>query len=1109
ICEQIEKSRTDKAWADRVIGLSYCNLGQYKEAIPYLEQCLELEGLRDDEEMEETSELKEDKNLEQQMHQELGYVYTAMNQHETAAEYFQHSLRLAKELGDKAKIATALPKGSSHNSRQVVYRMWRKSTKEASPYYDEAEQIAKSLGDKAMEADSYEGQGNVFHSTSDYDRAIEKHNKSLELAIQIKDMKRQQRAYENLGNSYFALQKCKEMGDYACWRKYRNAVKCHEEEIKIAKDLGNKVREGEALGNLGNAYTGLCEYQKAIELHEESLKIAEDYVVQADERRANGNLGNAYVASGQYRKALDFQRRALEISQQLSHRAAEGRIHESMARAYYLSGHIEKAVESSRKSLRIASEVGDKAGKGRALGTLGNAYMEFGQNKQTAISNLREYLRISKELSNEADKGDALGSMAAVLIEIGQYNKALECCNESLKIAKDLKDEAREGRAYENLGKFYTAIGQYEEAIKTHGKHLNIATKLGDKAEMGRANGNLGNAYNKNDKHENAMKCHTKDKDIAEELGNVARVGRAQGNMGNTFSKLRQFEKAFDCHKKRLSIAEELNDKTSLAEALLGLGEHYINTGQFEKAIQFLYRLHEISTHNYELTAIAQELLGQCYQRHDVLKICTHSHVAGSKPSRLERGQTALLVSDRGKAQALYDLMRKIVHSGMDLCFNYSDPMETLAHDPSSDTSKILFDNSLFNVINSNHADTIISYAFGEKGELHSWVITKEGVFHKSLNIDNVPSMRDYVYRQIKCFKYNINVRGTQEGTLQDVKVVYDFETRACNLLCLMSDNFDSDQKADTCSPLINTTARKPARSTESSPPQADDNFSLQNLYTILIKPIEEYLTGSTLLIVPEGPLFTLPFAALLDPNEHHLCEKYSLEFAPSLHVLDSCLSTLPPKLGPALFVGNPDLSSIHIDLISLPYAEEEVAHCSKHFSAQPLVRHMATKQNVLNRMGSASIIHIAAHGDMNRAEIYLTPNQGEPLIPSSYLLTAEDILKCSLNAQLVVLSCCFSGRGQISAEGVVGTARSFLGSGARAVLVTLWGINDETTKEFMITFYEKLIQEYSVCTAVQQAMMALKGRRYPSRYWAPFQVFGEDIVLTREDIEEIRLMSA
>ena len=98
----------------------------------------------------------------------------------------------------------------------------------------------------------------------------------------------------------------------------------------------------------------------------------------------------------------------------------------------------------------------------------------------------------------------------------------------------------------------------------------------------------------------------------------------------------------------------------------------------------------------------------------------THVHqLLVSTLLKLKEKEAAVAVSDRGKAQALFDLSRNITHSRMSLLSNSSDPMETIAN-PDSKGLKQLFDDSLYNVINSNQADTIVSYTFGENNELHS-----------------------------------------------------------------------------------------------------------------------------------------------------------------------------------------------------------------------------------------------------------------------------------------------------------------------------------------------------------------------------------------------------
>jgi len=105
------------------------------------------------------------------------------------------------------------------------------------------------------------------------------------------------------------------------------------------------------------------------------------------------------------------------------------------------------------------------------------------------------------------------------------------------------------------------------------------------------------------------------------------------------------------------------------------------------------------------------------------------------------------------------------------------------------------------------------------------------------------------------------------------------------------------------------------------------------------------------------------------------------------------------------------------------------------------------------------------------------------------------DIAQVELRAKLVVLSCCHSARGQIRAEGVIGIARAFLGSGARSVLVALWVINDSVTEQLMCRFYEHLVLGESASESLHKAMKWMRGNGFVKVCeWAPFVLIGDDV---------------
>ena len=97
------------------------------------------------------------------------------------------------------------------------------------------------------------------------------------------------------------------------------------------------------------------------------------------------------------------------------------------------------------------------------------------------------------------------------------------------------------------------------------------------------------------------------------------------------------------------------------------------------------------------------------------------------------------------------------------------------------------------------------------------------------------------------------------------------------------------------------------------------------------------------------------------------------------------------------------------------------------------------------------------------------------------------------------MLSCSNSGRGRITAEGVVGIARSFLGAGLRSILVTFWAMDDVAIMEFMRSFYQQLVDGKSTSVA---SLRDSEKFAYV-RYWAPFLLIDDDIRKQEEEEEE------
>ena len=307
-------------------------------------------------------------------------------------------------------------------------------------------------------------------------------------------------------------------------------------------------------------------------------------------------------------------------------------------------------------------------------------------------------------------------------------------------------------------------------------------------------------------------------------------------------------------------------------------------------------------------------------------------------------------------------------------------------------------------------------------------------------------------------------------------------------------------------------------------------------------------------ILIPESSLLLVPFAALQDSSRKYLIEQHTLSISPSIQVLE--LTHQQRRLGQltaanALIVGNPTMPSLPFKpgeppepLPELPGAEQEARAIATLLKTPFLTGDRASKQAVLQLMPQARLIHLATHGlldlDANLNEfgqtigkpvktarssgVFIGPGvilgpgvsiggvsstiaaarEGVNLVEmpgaialaaskgDNGFLSAKEILKLKLKADLVVLSACDTGRGRITGDGMVGLSRAFVGAGVPSVIVSLWSVPDAPTAALMTEFYRTLQTRPGKAQALRQAMLTTL-KQYPSpRDWAAFTLIGE-----------------
>ena len=279
-------------------------------------------------------------------------------------------------------------------------------------------------------------------------------------------------------------------------------------------------------------------------------------------------------------------------------------------------------------------------------------------------------------------------------------------------------------------------------------------------------------------------------------------------------------------------------------------------------------------------------------------------------------------------------------------------------------------------------------------------------------------------------------------------------------------------------------------------------------LYDWLIAPIEDKLTEDKILIIPDNFMFQIPFIALKDKKTgKHLADMKIVRLAPSLmtlQILKDPASSNKHSQGGALVVAADDVGKVKYKgkekiFPRLEYAAKEAEKIGEKLKVDPLIGRQATKRAVVEQLsGDYKVLHIAAHG-IFPGKIILTPNDtstgGLPR-QDDYMLHMSDVMKIGVRAQLVVLSCCSSGDGRQTAEGIIGFGRAFLAAGARAVLVALWNLKDRVTFLLMEKFYQCFVDGKNASDSLSEAVRALKSiEEYKhEKLWGPYVLLGGEV---------------
>ena len=285
------------------------------------------------------------------------------------------------------------------------------------------------------------------------------------------EISREDKTHGNLGDAHFSL------GDF------KTAMHYYERQLKIAKELGDRLGEGNAYGSLGNAHLSLGDLKTAIDYYKSHLEIAEELGDRLGEGKLYGNLGNAHRNLGNLKTAIDYYERHLKIAKELGDRLGEGNAYGNLGNAHLSLGDLKTAIDYYERQLKIAKELGDRLGEGNAYGSLGNAHLSLGDLK-TAIDYYKSHLEIAEELGDRLGEGKLYGNLGNAHRNLGNLKTAIDYYERHLKIAKELGYRLDEGVACCCLGFVFESLGQVSKAIEYFQTSVTLLNDIRDRLQL-------------------------------------------------------------------------------------------------------------------------------------------------------------------------------------------------------------------------------------------------------------------------------------------------------------------------------------------------------------------------------------------------------------------------------------------------------------------------------------------------------------------------------------------------------------------------------------------------------------------------------------------------
>lgn len=978
------------------------------------------------------------------------------------------------------------------------------------------------------------------------------------------------------------------------WRK---AIEKYEAALTQWQSIDDTTWVVNTLYLIAGAYLNLADKQKAFDFATRAVSEAEAAVKDATEEKrlpalknqawALDTLGRVNNEFGDRKKAVELFTQALTVRKQISDRPGMIVTLNNLAIVHQNMGDPRKSLEFLIQIRDLLKDLGDRAKEGTLLNNMCVVYENIAEYAK-AIEACNQALAVRRELDDERGAATVLNSLGNAYGDMGEYERALDFYTQSEALYAKWGIDSGQAIEFNNLGWLYASLGDYEKAIEFYSKALEIFRKQGNQFRQGNSLGNIAANYADVGDYKRALEVNEEVLKLRIAASDVEGQAITYNNIASCYSHLGEKQKAIEYYNRSIEIHRK-RDPRQLATALRNLGSVYRELGDMQKAAGCLNEALEITKRIGDQSGEAGtlSLLAQVERDQGKLldaKLHIEAALASVESTRVSlkdrKLRTSYFASVRKYHEVYLDVLMRLHKEnpagGFDVAaLKASENARARSLLESLSEVKAEIGQGIDPVLLAR--ERTVRQLISDKAELQMRLLsrnhTEEQAASMAKDLDALTAEYDQVQTQIRqnnprytalTKPVSLSLSEIQSRLLDPNTVLLEYAVGADNSYAflvspssLKTFELPKREEIEKASRLVydlitasdRVVPNETLEQRNKRLAQADSDYpaAALALSQMLLGPFATDLKSKRLLLVAEGVLQYVPFAALPDPSNQKatgpeqspLIATHEIINLPSASVLGVLRDERKGRSGATKLVAvfadpvfgpqDPRIGSVGEKRVDNPIAEQagDVKRSAEESGLNSFARlrfsreeaeqimQLVPKNSSLETLDFAAnrtaatnadlknyrIVHFATHGlinsrhaDLSGIVLSLVDHDGKP---ENGFLRLYDIYNMNLSADLVVLSACQTALGKdIKGEGLVGLTRAFMYAGASRIVASLWRTEDRATALLMKRFYESMLagNGTSPAAALRKAQLSMlqdKRWRQP-RYWAAFTIQGE-----------------